>query len=484
MINAFAIALLAALPQQTATSDLSRVLDPALSDLVERHRLPGLAIGVVKDGETIYARGFGETSRGSGRPITTQSLFHMASVSKPFTATAVMQLVEAGKMKLDAPLTKYLPYFRLDDERYEVITVRQVLTHTSGIPDVEDWEWDKPQTDEGAAERYVRSLTGERLIFAPGEGWSYSDIAFDIMGDVIAKVSGMPFEDYVRAHILEPLGMTSSSFIHSETPKEHRTQPHSLAYSERIDVAPCPVYPYNRRHAPSSNLDSSVDDMCRWALANLAWGELDGKRILARESYVEMWSRDDDTPTIGLSWFLDDFMGLTSVSHSGGDMGFRSFLKLVPDEKLGVILIVNSDVTPLLAVADAALRAAMGEEFSLPDARISVEFAHVLEHEGLEAAIERYAELEETEPDRWNFSFGELDLVCEALSAKERHAEVVEVAALNADLYFDFAAAHRRLGHALVAAGDLDGARESFEFALSLSPGDRASRVALRALDQ
>ena len=138
-----AIALLAALPLQASEPDLTQTLEPALLELVERHRLPGMAIGVVKDGEVIYARGFGEASRGSGRPITTASIFHMASVSKPFTATAVMPLVEAGKMDLDAPLTKYLPYFRLDDDRYETVTVRQVLTHTSGIPDVQDYETDR-----------------------------------------------------------------------------------------------------------------------------------------------------------------------------------------------------------------------------------------------------------------------------------------------------------------------------------------------------
>ena len=475
----FALALISSLPLQATPPDLTKTFEPALEELIETHRLPGLAIGVVMDGEVIYARGFGEATRGSGKRITTRSIFHMASVSKPFTATAAMQLVEAGKLELDAPLTKYLPYFRLADEASTTITVRQVLTHTSGFPDVLDYEWDKPQYDEGAAERYVRSLVNERLVFAPGSSARYSNMAFDTMGDVIAKVSGMSFDDYVRTHILEPLGMTSSSFIHAETPAEHRTQGHSISGSDRIDQAPCPIYPYNRRHAPSSTLNSSVDDMCRWVLANLAYGELDGKRMLAAKSYEVMWSGDDSQ---GLSWFLGDLAGRIFVNHSGGDTGFNSFCGLLPEENLGVVVMVNSDISPVGEVARAALLAALGEEFTFSRPRIAFEFAYVLEHEGVEAAVERYFELLETEPDRWQFGFQQLDRVCAALLSADRADEAVEIAAANADVHSEVSTAFTRLGQALAAAGDSAGARENFEHALRLAPNDANARAGLKAL--
>jgi len=479
-----ALALVSLLASQRPEPDLTRTLEPALVELVQRHRLPGLAIGIVRDGRVVYAHGSGEASRGSGRPITTKSIFHMASVSKLFTATAAMQLVEAGKLELDAPLTKYLAYFRLAEEESRTITVRQVLTHTSGFPDVRDYEWDKPQRDEGAAERYVRSLASEKLLFAPGRGWSYSNMAFDTMGDVIAKASGMSFDDYVRTHVLAQLGMASSSFIHAETPGELRTQGHSVAYSKRVDQAPCPVYPYNRRHAPSSTLNSSVEDMCRFALANLARGELDGKRILAAKSYDLMWSRDDDTPSIGLAWALGDLDGKLVVSHSGGDVGYSSFLILLPAENLGVVVMSNSDVSPVDEVALEVLLAALGEKFSLPIPRVSSEFAFVLENEGMEAASERYFELHETEPAGWVFGFHQLDQVCEALLEKERNAEAFEVATLNSDLYPEVGSAFTRLGQTLVATGDSDRAREQFEHALQLVPNDAAARAGLNKLGQ
>lgn len=479
-----ALALVALLVSQEPRPDLTRTLEPALVELVRRFRLPGLAIGIVREDEVVYARGFGEASRGSGRALTPQSIFHMASVSKLFTATAAMQLVEAGKLELDAPLTKYLPYFRLAEEQSKTITVRQVLTHTSGFPDVRDYEWDKPQRDAGAAERYVRSLAGEKLLFAPGKGSSYSNMAFDTLGDVIAKAAGMSFDDYVKSHILVPLGMSKSSFIHAETPEELRTQGHSNAFSKRVDQAPCPVYPYNRRHAPSSTLNSNVEDMCRWARANLARGALDGQRILATKSYDLMWSRADETPTIGLAWALGELAGRATVSHSGGDVGYNSFLLLLPAEKLGVVVMINSDVSPVDEVARVAVLAALGESFMLPRAKISFEFAYVLENQGLDAASERFFELQETEPDAWTFGYQELDQVCAALLQNQRNAVAVEVATLNADVYPGVSAAFARLGQALAAAGDAEAARKHFEHALELAPNDAAARAGLNALGQ
>lgn len=478
-----ALLLLLAPNVQAPSPDLSTTLEPALIRLVEQRRLPGLALGVVANGRVLYARGFGETARGSGRPITTRSIFHMASVSKPFTATAVLQLVEAGKLDLDATLTSVLPYFRLADESSKAITLRQVLTHTSGFGDVRDYEWDKPQFDAGAAERYVRSLRDQHLLFEPGQGSRYSNMAFDTAGDVIAKASGMPFEDYLRVHVLEPLGMRSSSFLHAETPREQHTQGHSVGYSERIDQAPCPVYPYNRRHAPSSTLNSNVEDMCRWMLANLQRGELEGTRILGAEAYAALWSRDDDTPGVGLAWWLEVFEGHDIVLHTGADTGFNSYLGLLPDENVGVVVMANSDRAPLSEVAGAALLAALGREFRFSKPRISAEFAHVFENEGLERARERYFELEQSEPDAWRFGFEELERVCGALLERGRSDEAVGVATLNAELFDDLAAAHTRLGAALEAAGAATRARASFERALQLSPGDRAAQAGLAGLD-
>ena len=325
--------------------DVRTRIDSYLAKQVDQLRIPGLTAAVVRDGQVIYAGAHGVRRLGQNEKLTPQHVFHFASVSKPFVATAIMQLVETGKIKLDDPVTRYLPYFRLADERYRDITIRQMLNHTAGMPDVKDYEWGKPQFDEGAAERYVRSMASERLLRAPGTAWEYSNMAFDALGDVIAKASGKSFEAYVKTNILAPLRMDHSSFIHSEIDPALRTSGH-VGNPARVSD----VYPYNRRHAPSSTLNSSVTDMVRWMLVNLNRGELEGRRILKTGSYDLLWTPTTQTSMgnakIGLSWFLDEKAGHRTVFHPGGDTGFRSYVLLLPDDRIGIVLVSNWDGTP------------------------------------------------------------------------------------------------------------------------------------------
>jgi CubicO group peptidase (beta-lactamase class C family) len=152
--------------------DISSVFNPiedAIGSIMKFFELPGLAVGIVKKGETVYARGFGVKNIATREPVTPSSLFHMASISKTFVCTAIMQLIEKGKISLSASVVTYLPYFKLDDDRYTSITIQQMLSHLSGMPDVESYDWDQPEYDDGALERYVRSLNHKKLISAPGK---------------------------------------------------------------------------------------------------------------------------------------------------------------------------------------------------------------------------------------------------------------------------------------------------------------------------
>lgn len=359
------VGLSVALAGQATADRYQQKLRPVLERLIEAQRLPGLAIAVVENNRVAYAAGFGvrHLTRSDG-PITTRSLFHMASITKPFVATSLMQLVEGGKLDLDTPVVKYLPYFRIADPRYAGITVRQMVTHTSGMPDVADYEWNKPQYDDGALERYVRGLTTFTLEFAPGERFKYSNMAFEVLGDVVAKVSGETFDDYVQRHILSPLGMKDSTLL------VRRADAALLAWGHEMNGgAPFPskVYPYNRMHTPSSNLHSNVLDMARWAMANMNRGELDGARILQASTYDVMWKPAAEfggrpSPT-GISWFLREYRGHKVVEHGGGDTGFRTGLTMLPDQKVAVVWMTNGDwLRNGNAITNAALDVALGLE--------------------------------------------------------------------------------------------------------------------------
>ena len=395
----FAVLLFAFAPAARAQQDgklLESRLEPIIQKTMSENHVPGLAIGVVKNGRLIYAKGFGVARLGESRAITPASLFHMASVTKLFVATAVMQLVEQGRVELDAPVVKYLPYFKLNDDRYATITVRQMLNHTSAIPDVTDYNWDKPEYDEGALERYVRSLSRLSLVAPPGATFHYSNNEYEVLGDLIAKVSGMSFEDYVRRNILAPLGMTHSTLLVRQADPQLLTAPH-VPQGDTVVVSK--VFPYNRAHAPSSTLYSSVEDMSRWAIANLNRGELDGRRILKASTYDVMWKPSvpvggRSLSKVGIGWFIQTVQGHRIVAHSGGDVGFTSFLVLAPDDGIAVVGMSNHEPDSECLVCDlsgTAIKLMLGLELT-PEASEQPEAvdASVLGKVTTEQVLEKY----------------------------------------------------------------------------------------------
>jgi CubicO group peptidase (beta-lactamase class C family) len=339
-------------------------LNELTEEAVARVRAPGFAIGVVHRGETAYARGYGCLELGEPARVGASTVFHMASVTKPFVATAIMQLVEKGRLCLEDKVARRVPYFQMADSRYREITVRQMLNHTAGMPDVEDYHWDRPEYDDASLERYIRTLTTERLIGAPGERSVYSNIGFEVLAAAIQEVAGQPFEAYVHERILAPIGMSASTLLMPRPMPGHWASPHMLDDSGEVAVQPC--YPYNRPHAASSTLHSSVEDMLRWALANLNLGQL-GARILSADSYDAQWSPSAELEpgrAVGLSWMLGERWGRRIVQHGGGDKGFSTLILLVPELELGVVTMSNlyHAVAAVAGAAWAAIALAMGRE--------------------------------------------------------------------------------------------------------------------------
>jgi CubicO group peptidase (beta-lactamase class C family) len=348
---------------------LSAKLDREIERVFRQSDCPGLAVGVVKGQELVYAKGFGVTNLETGGEVTPRTLFHMASVTKPFVATSIVQLLEQKKLSLDDPIVQHLPYFEMMDRRYDTLTIRQFLTHSSGMPDVKDYHWDKPEYDEGALEHYVRSLTDRALVSMPGEKFTYSNLAFEVLGDLIAKVSGQSFADYVKEHILLPLGMNDSSILIRDVDPALLANGHIQEEGGTIKVTE--HYAYNRRHGPSSCLYSNVVDMSQWAIANMNRGELEGRRILDASSYELLWApavvvgvRDGTPRHVGLSWFLSEYAGYETVSHGGRDIGYQTNFVMVPDAGVAVIVLSNYfGPNPIVSeVTDLALELALDSE--------------------------------------------------------------------------------------------------------------------------
>lgn len=462
----------AAQSQQALRSALETRLTPFVQRAFAAYGLAGLAVGVVSAGELVYARGFGVRSRATGEPVTTRSLFHLASVSKTLVATAVVQLAERGLVDLDAPVAAYLPYFTLGDPRYAAITVQQMLSHTSGLPSELGYAWEAPEDDEGALERFVRGLAGQGLLFAPGERFAYSNVAYEVLGDLVAKVSGASFEGYVKTNILDPLGMRDSTFLRGEVAPELAVAPHLGMPMLTLPGA----YPYHRAHAPSSTLHSSVEELARWAVANMGRGSLDGAQILRPESYDLLWGRYVETgeqvwtEAVGLAWQHGTYHGSPTISHSGSDPGFSSELVILPEQDAAVMVFCNANTAATGSVCDAALHIVLGLEPEPPKLSIAVPVGAALAAAGPEAAAEQYHGLLAAAPERydarpWRF----FDAVWGALEL-HRPEVVLPLIRLWLTLQPDAALAHEAMGWAQLALGEREAAAASLRRALALDP--------------
>jgi CubicO group peptidase (beta-lactamase class C family) len=310
-----------------------------------------MGIGVLKNGKVLYSKGLGVKDQSTKEPVTNKTVFHMASVSKPFVSTAILQLVEQGKLNLDDPVTEHLPYFKLADHRYRSITIEHLLLHTSGIPDVgpsENYEWDKPQHDQLALERFVKSLNTWKLDFKPGRKKpAYSNTGYEILGDIIAKASGMSFEAFMQDHILTPNQMTGSSFLLSEIPKTRLSSAHIKNAAGEIEVSA--VYPYNRKHAPSSCLHSNIEDMLKFALTNLNQGQFRNKRIYSEHTYDLLMTprvKENKIFQYGLGWNIADYRETQRIEFTGGDIGFDTVIIMVPSAAFAIVVLSNRHFIP------------------------------------------------------------------------------------------------------------------------------------------
>jgi CubicO group peptidase (beta-lactamase class C family) len=472
-----------ALPRPTMAAEK---IDNFLAGEVDRLSIPGLTVSIVRNDSLIYSGAFGFKNVTTKEPLKTTSIFHWASVSKTFVATAIMQLVEQGKIDLDAKLVTYIPFFKQRDSTYKEITIRQMLNHTSGIGDVDDYEWDDPQYDDAALEKFVRSIRHDRLAFPPGKDWAYSNTAYETLGLVISRVSGMPFETYIRKNILDPLEMNQTSFIYPEIPDSLRVQGHVWGGKPLVSG----VYPYNRMHAPSSTLNSNVIEMTHYAMAHLHRGQYKDKRILSDSTYDLLWTNSvtiPDAPQIGLAWWLKEHEGIKTVSHAGGDTGFRSYFMLIPDKNLAIMLVSNYELLRSEDIALAILDILVDKKPKPIKRQIGFKFAEILIADGLQKAKEFYqlAKADSTQQDLyfWQEDEAVMTYAGYLLINHKKYKEAIEVFKFNVELFPDSGHALGHLGVAYIGAGDTVQARANLKRAIKLVPDEAYFVDKLRSLD-
>lgn len=319
-----------------------RLFSAWLEGQIAYRGLPGISVGVVSDQDLVWAKGFGFADVNAKKPMSPSTRFRMASHSKVFTATAIMQLREQGKLRLDDPVSNYLPWFNVkpagDDDGE--ITIEQLLTHSSGLPREAGDHWTTNRFPTGDE---IRKLIGDRqAAFPPATRWKYSNLAYSIAGMVVEQVSGMSWADYLQQNIFNPLGMSASSV---DKPVDGLT----VGYGRRMPDGSRAIIPFidAKGMGAATGLTSNVEDMAKFVSAQFRKGPRGGRQILSSGSLREMHrvrSLDNSwTSGTGIGFGVNRYRDKTYVGHGGGYLGNTTQTTIRLDDKVAVIVLTNTN---------------------------------------------------------------------------------------------------------------------------------------------
>ena len=319
-------------------------IDAYLDREMRELRIPGLALGIVHNDEIVHLQGFG-VADASGGIVTPQTPFILASASKSFTALAIMQLVEEGKVDLDAPVVTYLPSFSVEDESASAtITVRHLLNHTSGLPESTAFEpmLSNDMSDDALSER-VAALSDAEVESRAGEVFEYTDANYDVLGLIVEKVSGQTYESRIRQRIFAPLGMSHSFTDQTDARRSGLASGHRswFGFPRPFDA------PYSRAAMPSSYLISSAEDVTHFLISQLNGGTYDAASVLSPEGIAAMHQpavREGDRDIFyGMGWESRTLAGVPVVRHKGTNANFYADMVLNKEDRWGIVILSNFD---------------------------------------------------------------------------------------------------------------------------------------------
>lgn len=295
---------------------------------------PGGSVIVVQDGKTLLRKGYGMADLELGVPVKPEMVFRIGSMGKQFTAVAILQLVQEGKVKFDDPLSKYVPDFA----GAEAITVEQLLTHTSGIRSYNDVPSARINIREDKTPmQLVEAIRSEKPAFAPGESWMYSNSGYLFLGIIIEMASGLKYADYMQTKLFTPLGL-KNTFVEDEAQiVAGRVRGYAIGPDNVLRNAGYMnmTFPY-----AAGSIETNVDDLARWNELLLAGKVID--KALVDRAWTESRTKDGKPTGYGYGWYVSDEDGVRFVVHGGAITGFRSHGVLVPQKRLFVGVLHNA----------------------------------------------------------------------------------------------------------------------------------------------
>ena len=356
--------------------------------LADAH-IPAASVAILSDGE-IVTTAAGILNRNTGVEADEDSVFQIGSITKTWTATLIMQLVDEGLLDLDAPVRDVVPAFAIaDDAAASAITPRQLLSHVSGF---EGDLFNDTGVGDDAVEKYLATIADAPQLFAPGERFSYNNAAFVVLGRIVEVLRGTSYDQALRAHLAAPLGLTHVATSAAEAIMFRAALGHIPA-EDSDEPVPAPVWSLVRSNAPAgSMLAMTARDLATYARMHLDGGVAsDGTRVLSAEGVRAMQERQVELPELGLmgdawglGWEIFDWDGGPVIGHDGGTIGQNAFLRMVPSKGVAVVVLTNGGQTVdlyhaivskvLAALADVTVPALP----SLPEAPVTVDVDRIL----------------------------------------------------------------------------------------------------------
>jgi CubicO group peptidase (beta-lactamase class C family) len=327
-------------------------LDQYIHSSMKDWKVPGAAVAIVHDQSVVFMKGFGVRDIRTGKPVTADTLFDIGSCTKAFTAASIAMLVDEGKMKWDGRVDEYVPFFHLHDPLAdEYVTLRDLLSHRTGLPGTDLIWYGAPYTREEIIRRmrYAKPDAGFRAKF------QYQNVMFVVAGYAVGQVSGGTWDEFVKQHIFAPLGMTDSD---TSAVDAQRSPDFATPHREKPDGAVEAIPWRNIDDAgPAGSINSSVRDMAKWITLQLNDGVYEGKRLISAKNVEEMHTPqmviapkgelpqvffpDSKLLSYGLGWFIEDYRGHQLILHPGDIDGFSAMVALIPDLHTGFVVLVN-----------------------------------------------------------------------------------------------------------------------------------------------
>jgi CubicO group peptidase (beta-lactamase class C family) len=473
--NRFVVtALLVCLAANLRAATHEEQIDALLKKFNANRQFNGAAL-VAEKGNVILKKGYGMANVEWEIPNTPDTKFRLGSITKQFTSMLVMQLVAEGKIKLDEKMTTYLPDYRKDTG--DRITVRMLLNHTSGIPSYTS----RPDIREISrtpvnVNEFVKKYASGDLEFEPGKKWSYNNSGYFILGAMLERVAGKPYEQQLKERIFDPLGMSSTGYDHRETILPKRASGYVLGPGGYRNAA------YLDMSVPfaAGSLYSTVEDLFKWDRA------LYTDKLLAPEFKTMLW-----TPGLqhyGFGWLIDTMTlddektKAAFVAHNGGIDGFSTSLVRFPETQDFVVLLDNTSRGDVLDDIGKSI-ADILHDIDPPAARPSIA-DEIRGGANVQEMVKRYRELKATKPAAYNFRETELNRVGYELLQSSRAADAIEIFKLNVEMYPKSWNVYDSLAEGYMIHGDRDLALTNYRKSLELNAGNDNAKEMIRRMEK